>query len=200
MRLATNLHHSCTLNRTALHGAFIVLCALTTPLSAPAPASGISGGQRVRVGTAASREPVIGTLIARRSDSLVIGRERDTIAVRRSDLWLVDLSLGTHHEVKKAMRNGMVVGAALGAIVSAVTWKPCVETVYGSCFLSSSNAGDAAVVGGIIGIVPGLLVGAIAGVAIKSEKWVPVSRASVSQLRIVPRAGRVVAQMSLSFH
>ena len=43
-------------------------------------------------------------------------------------------------------------------------------------------------VGGIIGVVPGVLVGAIAGLAIKSEKWVPVSVPSVSQLRVAPRA------------
>ena len=201
MRLVPKLHYRRNLPRTALPCALVMLSALTAQLSAQATtAPGISIGQRVRIVGASTREPVIGTLLARRSDSLVIGRERDTIAVRRSDLWLVDRSVGTHHEVKKMASTGMVIGAAVGAIASAVTWRPCVETVYASCLLSSSNVGDAAVVGGIIGVVPGLLVGAIAGLAINSEKWVPVGVASLGQLRVLPRAGGVVAQMSFSFH
>jgi hypothetical protein len=198
MRLTTKLQQKRIL-RSALPGALVILWALSPQLSAQA-VPGLSVGQRVRIVGGANAEPVIGTLIARRSDSLVIGRERDTIAVGRSNLLFVERSLGTRHEVKKAMRIGAVVGASLGAIASAATWKPCEETVPGSCFFSTDNVRDAAVVGGIIYAVPGLLVGAIAGLVIKSEKWVPVSVASVSQFRVVPRSGGVVAQMSFSFH
>jgi hypothetical protein len=147
------------------------LCALSAQLSAQAKAAPVlSVGQRVRIVAGASTGPVIGTLIARRSDSLVIGRERDTIAVGRSSLRFIELSLGTRHEVKKAMRTGMVVGASLGAIASALTYKPCQETLVESCIFASNNVGDAAVFGGILGAVPGLLVAAIAGLAIKAEK------------------------------
>ena len=188
-------------HRTALHGAVVVLCALSPQLSAQATAAtSVSVGQRVRILAGASGEPIIGTLIARRSDSLMIGRERDTIAVVRSNLRFVELSLGTHHEVKKAMGTGIVVGASLGAIAGALTYRRCEETFYGSCFLSPGNVSEAAVGGGIMGAVPGLLIGAIVGLARKAENWVPVSVASVSQFRLAPRARGVVAQLSFSFH
>jgi len=201
MRLATKLHHSRVLHRTVFRGSLVMFCALSADLSAQATAApGLIVGQRVRLVTISESDPMIGTLIARRSDSLVIGRGRDTIAVGRSSVTRMELSLGTRHELKKAMRTGVVVGASLGAIASAATWKPCQETAFESCLFSSENRGDAAVVGGVIGVVPGLLIGLIAGLAIGTERWVPVSVASATQLRVFPRPGRIDAQFSFSFH
>ena len=88
-----------------------------------------------------------------------------------------------------------VVMAAIG-IVHAIMTKEDVRAAtgwVGVMFLSPF-------LGAIIYAVPGLLVGAVAGLVIQSEKWVPVSVASVTQFRVVPHTGGVVAQMSFSFH
>ena len=78
--------------------------------------------QRIRVIAGEGAPPVIGTLIARRSDSLVVGREKDTIAVERNDLTRIDQSLGPRPAVSEGMFIGLLVGTSLGALAFAATF------------------------------------------------------------------------------
>jgi hypothetical protein len=87
MRLATKQHRRRISSRAGLTGALIITCILSAPLSAQSTAAtALSVGQRVRIVPWEGAPPVVGTLIARRSDSLIVGRGKDTVGVERNDM------------------------------------------------------------------------------------------------------------------
>jgi hypothetical protein len=145
----------------------IVLLLAATALHGQQP---LAPGMRVRVTAPNVHRPVaIGNLVRIIGDTATIVDTSGSITtlVLGSDRRL-DLSLGRHRRVGRSARTGFLMGAVAGAALGAATWAPCPPDAF-LCF-QPENRGQAAVLGGVVLGVPGLLVGALVGTA-KSERW-----------------------------
>ena len=109
MRPATTKCRRRVSSSQSLLGVLIIACGFAAPLAAQSTAVTTLGiGQRVRIVPWEGAPPVIGTLIGRRSDSLFVGRETDTVGVERNALTVIEQSVGRRGMVKEGMLVGML--------------------------------------------------------------------------------------------
>ena len=134
-----------------------------------APPSGL----RIRLVSPTLGERQSGTLISADHDSVVFRSAKfaSRVAVRTSDVSRMEVTRRTHRNVLKGALLGFVVAAAVAGGSTAVTWK---ESNTG--FIDFGRWGDAALVGGTIGVL-GAAVGALVG-SVPRDSWesVPVPR------------------------
>ena len=139
-----------------------------------APSWPPTAGSRIRLtAVPTGKERQTGTLISANSDSVTFrpATLNNSVAFRTADVTRLEVSHGTHTwRAKGAMLGFMIVGGITGAMTAA-TWDK-----EHAGFMDFGRWGDAAIVGGTLGVV-GAIVGAIAGTH-ANETWhsVPLPR------------------------
>ena len=151
-----------------------------------------------RVGAGDGR--IFGTFAASHGDTIVLlGDRARRIALARSDIKEMDVSLGRQGSVAGGAVAGLLVGALVGVVVSPAEEKkvPCLGDT-GTC-----EAGWILLDPQMEGAVGGGLLGAVAGAAIASiwrrESWVAFDVGAFARLDVVPRPNRVSAAVTLRF-
>ena len=160
-----------TYSRTGLQLACgIVLLVTGTAAAGAQGAPRITAGLRVRIThtDAAEPSPIIGTVLQRDADSLVLrvaGSER-RVAVAYPQLSGLALSRGMKSRTAKGAGIGFLVGAAVGGILGATA------SSDGGCCMGGGgpNMILAAVGSGVLGI-GGLVVGSVIGAHHPIERW-----------------------------
>lgn len=174
-------------------------CAL---LAHKAEGQGVVPGDRVRVvQVQGGRVLLRGTLVRRNADSATIlsesagstgGTNESTVAISRGNR--LERSAGQVASTARGVGMGLLVGAATGALLGAVTYRPpdCTSALicldYGRGFSA---------MGGAIVLTPiGMVIGGIVGANHKHEAWkrlaqfpFSVSVAPTARHRVVLRAG-----------
>ena len=151
----------------------VVFVCLSIPIGAWAES--IPKDSRVRVTHGPHKAIVVGTVVSRTEQSLLVrsqGKDGAAVSLRMSTVHRVERSLGVESNAAKGGKVGAGIGAGLGLllIISAGS--------EGSDFLGSGILLGAAIVTTVVGA--GL--GALIGYTSKTEHWreVPVSRLEVS--------------------
>jgi len=191
---------------TLLFLLFLVLPLVPFALPASAHAQGavippqVQPGARVRA-TAPRVQTVTGLVVAANGDTLHVLRDytRDTSVVVISRLTALDLSTGRHKRRVLGAVYGLFGGAALGAVIGAVSYRK--QTCAPGTFLCDypGQAGDEAIGAVLLGGA-GTIVGAIVGAG-KADSWRRViPRESAQVGLVVPgAAGRLAFGASLRF-
>jgi len=173
-----------------------LLVATSSPLCAQQPT--IAAGQRIRVRSSDTDQPVVGTLVRADSESVWVLRERDTIAVARKWIRGVEISTGTYRSPVKGLGIGLVVGSAIGALVGALSYQPCESHGFGDCFLAPESRGQSAEIGTVFFGALGGSLGLLIGTLNKSDRWTSASVGTSAQIRIVPRRDGFGATLSFA--
>jgi hypothetical protein len=124
-------------------------------------------GSRVRVRVVGSSEPQIGTLARASGDSVLVRYLPDArpVAVSAAQLSTFETSLGKKGNTRKGAVVGFVVGTVVG-VAYGISW----ASEPNNDFAVHEIAATGLIVGGV-----GALLGAIAGVAIRTERWEAVA-------------------------
>lgn len=191
-----------TLESMPTRRATIVLALLALTIStsaslraqATAPAS---VGERVRITTPTQRGGY-------RYVGSVVGVQGDTLLLRTSDLATprpvaigeisaLEVSLGRRGNVRRGLLWGSAVGATLGGIVGAVTYKKpdCAGATFFCGDVTPNRSADV-VAGAIVGALAGLAVGGIWGASHPSERWARRSLGTGTRVGLAP-SGRGAA-------
>jgi hypothetical protein len=164
--------------------------AQSTPTPAPAPAP-VAVGERVRIATAAQygKFRYVGRVVAVNDDTVQVqstGPE-GTRSVAVADMRMLEVSAGTQTNGRKGMLYGSIVGAGIGAIIGAATYKeppPCDLAIF--CPEPDIGRGGDALAGAIGGGLVGLAAGGLWGSAHRSERWIRRPLGSGYSLRLLP--------------
>lgn len=148
---------------------------LAMPVAAPAQeAREPQPGVRVRVTHVRGQQ--IGTLRSVDGDSVrfttIAGVD---LALPAGEVALLEQSTGVHRQFWKhlAMVSGGLIAA--GGVLGFATYEPCESTGFMSCFMAPGSRGEAMLLGGALGGIVGVPLGLLAGVAIQTERWAPVT-------------------------
>jgi hypothetical protein len=123
-----------------------------------------TSGSRVRIWSAAVKEPTIGSVVALQDDSITVTRDGDgvPVTVLLPTIRQLDLSTGRHRRPGKGAWVGALVGfVALGLVFAAAPG----ET---DCAPTALCAGY---VGLVLGVPVGAVVGTVVGSTMQSERW-----------------------------
>lgn len=163
-----------------------------TSLQAQRP---LEPGARVRI-TAPDHRPVtVGNLVRITGDTAAIVDANGTLTtVVLGPSRRLELSLGRRRQVGRGAGTGFLLGAVAGAALGAASWKPCEPNAF--LCLQPENRGQAAVLGGVLLGVPGLVVGALAGSA-RRERWERVRRQADVSVHVAPSQARIGVQLAL---
>jgi hypothetical protein len=183
-----------------------ILGSATRLSSQASPAAGVTPGERIRVKgaltaptktkhgeieTATTTEK--GTVAWVRADTIgfrVDGARQDgveLIAVPLGKIERLDKSAGQHRNTVTGLWIGALGGAALGAATMAIsTPTHCTATGWAAvgCGLYD-NPGTNAAAGAVIGGAGGLVLGAVIGSLIKTEKWARVPGYPIPTVSVV---------------
>src|SRR6478752_2309875 len=153
--------------------AFAVIGLAAASATAPAQTVGNTnwpppGGSRVRLEAATLGVRQTGSLISASDDSVVFvpNDAAMRVGVRTSDISRMEVVSGSHRNIGKGALIGFVVAGGTAALITTATWEPTAGFDFG-------RGGDAALVGGVFGVI-GAVVGGIIG-SHSTETWVPVS-------------------------
>jgi hypothetical protein len=173
---------------------FLLLMAGTTGLHAQAA---LTPGSRVRVvqPTPTNRTVAVGRLVTSWGDSVQLADDAGAMAtVYVGRARRLEVSLGRQRRTGQGAMSGLLIGGGIGAVLGAATWQPCPPDAW-LCF-SPDNRAQAAVLGGVLIGVPGMLIGAIAGSG-NRERWERVR--VVPQIGVTPSANGVTVGARLAF-
>ena len=167
-----------------------VLIVLTVTVAAQEPLP-LHSGDRIRATVpGVSPGPLVGTVVAFQTDSLIVQGGTST--------WHLSLASLTHLDVSQGQRSHALLGAGIGLLVGAgagVLIASDCDTVEGPFATQGQcTAVGAAVFGGA-----GALVGALTGALARTERWaqVPLDRLRMS---LTPNPGAALQlRASLSF-
>jgi hypothetical protein len=174
---------------------------LLGPVAAAQAPLAIPPGTRVRITTTGVLTPAeqIGRLVALRPDSVLLDRDDDAsgpIAIPRSAVTDVAVSLGRQSKAQRGMAIGVISGAAAGAwLGSKVRSKPlgCSRNDLGANVIcgpgtnqSEGQGSPHGFVGTGVGAVVGLVIGGLVGRAHQTEYWAHADGSSAALLRMVP--------------
>ena len=177
----------------------LIVAALCTPALAAAAAvdsvtlAELSRGDRVRVRLASGGKSVRGTLDATGPDEIVV-RPTDPAQppLRVSPQQVAKL------EVVRGRRSHWVRGAVIGFVPGAL-FMGAVGVGLSDCYRDCDHAGEAARYGLAGGAITGA-VGALIGLAVKTDRWVLVQdRRPKLALTLAPAKGGFRADLSLRF-
>lgn len=136
----------------------------------------IAAGSRVRiVSPILGSERQTGTVVMATPDSLIFRRAKQstTTAISTPNIVKLEVAQGTHRHVAKGALIGFGVGAVVGGILGYATHSSGCKSSGGCIAIDFGPGGDAALAGGILGVL-GLVVGGIAG-TYQTDTWVPVA-------------------------
>lgn len=161
---------------------------------------GVQVGARVRASTPRAAT-VTGRLVAASADTLRVLRDRaaDTVSVAVSRLTSLDLSTGQHKRRLAGAAIGFFGGAALGAVVGAVTYRKQ-ACAPGTWFCDYPGRAGDMVAGAVLFGGAGTIVGAIVGAG-RADTWQRVIPRETTQVGLVVpgAAGRLAVGASLRF-
>ncbi|MFL5620320.1 MAG: hypothetical protein ACJ79A_18245 [Gemmatimonadaceae bacterium] len=147
--------------------------------------------------THAGEKPRVATVVAHTADTLLVRWPEfaNTVAVPLSEISRLEVSTGRHRNVVKGMVLGTVGVGTAGALLGAISYKPCTS----NCFLAPSDRGESAAVGGIVGGTLGLVIGTLAGL-VSHDTWqrVPLDGRRVA-VTVRPRAQGAGLGVALEF-
>lgn len=127
-------------------------------------------GQRARISVTAPPGRFIGTVLQVRSDSLVLQAQQEQIVISRSLVTRVEVSLGQ----RPATGRGALIGALtglLGGLVAGSIACASYDIAEGTC-LNSNDGGQVAFFAPVgLGLLGGLGIGALIGLASHTEHW-----------------------------
>ncbi len=183
--------HSSTQLHLPLLTASAVVAALGLLLATGLLAQGdapVTIGTRVRFRPQPpSRERLIGTVVSHSGDSLVLARERDTLAVPLNGGTL-EVSQGRHSALLRGLGLGLLAGMVVGGAVGAAM-EP--DELLGR---------GVNIIGGmVVGGSAGLVVGTVVGASISRERWGPAIPLRPPVADDVSRQGRLLVGLSLHF-
>ena len=181
----------------------ILLACKAVVVAAQAPATAMpTPGMRVRVTLDGAREPIVGSVVSARADSIAYvplhGAASDTAVVALRQLRALEVSSGPRLHVLRSVGWGFAGGSVGGAVLGAATYSPCTETGFMSCFMAPESRSQSALLGGVIGALLGTSGGLVVGLFHRSDDWQPLSTERVARLRVVPSARGVSASVSLA--
>lgn len=142
--------------------------------AAPPPA-----GSVIRVSTAERAQPLRGTLVSMRGDSirLAVGHGR-RVAIARAAVTSLEVRAGVRPSTRKAtllgIGGGIVAGAAIGAAAGNVQLGEGEEEGRAPNPQQQTSAAYRAVVGGVVGGLVGGVVGSLTGLGQSEDAWTPV--------------------------
>lgn len=161
------------------------------------PEGAVGPGARVRI-TQAGEKPRIGVVVARSADTLVVRWPEHTnaVALPFTGISRLDVSTGRHRKVLKSAAIGTLSAGAVGAILGAVTYRPCKPTEL--CLLATTPSESAAFGGALFGAL-GLIVGTLVGLP-ERDDWHQVSLdGSRVAVAVTPRGRSTDVGLSLRF-
>ena len=161
-----------------MHPAILLAAMLTSAASSKIAAQEtvrLEPGQRVRVtAPTISSTQIVGAFGHIEADTLVVETDGRTWHLPRASLTRVDVNRGQKANAGKGALFGFLIGAGVGAVAlgSSDLCTETLEVAGGRCALIGAGGGG----------VAGLLLGAIAGALIKTDRWqkVPLDRLRVS--------------------
>lgn len=161
----------------------VVVSALVLALPAVAPAQAPEPGARVRVTHTKGRQ--VGTLRSIGSDTIRFTTEAGVdFDLAASEVAALEQSAGRHRQFLKHFVIATTALAATGGALGLATYEPCESTGFLSCLMTPDSRSEAMVWGGILGGIVGIPVGLIAGVAMRTERWVPVAAVGEALSRV----------------
>ena len=188
----------------------MLLTLLLAPHIAGAQARTLEPGNRIRVTLPVEKKAAFGRMNARRvgslvevtTDSLTILTETGTpLKLPLSGVERLDVSLGTTRMIQRGALTGGAFGGALVGIIAAVGTSDrsnaCPPEEWCLGFQFDVSPGVAFTAGFLMGMLPGAAIGALAGTAIRADKWAEVPLPS--GLRITPLIGFRDAGIRLTF-
>lgn len=181
---------------TILSAAGLIVATLLTPVIAAAGESvtfaSLARGEKVRLRLTSDREPVYGTIDAAGPGEIVVRREDPALpALRLSPQQMKKL------EVARGRRSHWGVGAAVGFVPGA--FLGVAAAMNAECDPNCDHTGEAVGYALVAGAVTASL-GALVGLAIRTDRWVRVEdRPAKLSLSLAPANGGFRAGLSLSF-
>ena len=152
-----------------------IVLAMCLPLlagaqSASSSQSRLPSGTRIRfeMRNGARHE---GRLVALSPDTLRatwLGATETAIPV--SEVQKLEVMSGRRRRVTRSLLIGTGVGAALGTVAGAMTYKPCETTEFLGCFMEPKSRGESAALGALLAGVTGLVVGGVVGL-VPRDRW-----------------------------
>ncbi|MEO6529023.1 MAG: hypothetical protein ABIP93_20560 [Gemmatimonadaceae bacterium] len=185
-----------------LTGLLVVLFTVpeALPGQAAASAASIRPGARVRI-TQAGQQPRVAMVVTRSADTLLVRWPElaNTVAVPLAEIYRLEFSNGRHRKVVKGMALGTLSLGTAGALLGAAASTPCTSSDPLGCFLVPVGRNQSALMGGAVGGVLGLVVGALWGLPIR-EDWRQVQLdAPRVAVALAPRGGAPGIGVSLRF-
>lgn len=174
----------------------ILVTALLFPAFAEAQSPTLAPGARVRVTSpndALKRH--VGVVTEMRGDSIVLAGASGRRTVALANVTSLDVSMGTRSNVGRYALMGLGAGALVGVVSVYASADDC-ESEVGGCFFVDDGGLEAAAVTVISAL--GLVAGAIAGAAHRTDRWQPVHgsfKASIAP----SRSGGVRLALSRTF-
>lgn len=165
--------------RPHFHTLVLWACCLSAPAHAQGPQA-VPVGARVRVTAAAVRpDPIVGTILDRRGDTLwiLIEATHDSVAFASPQIINLEVPAGRRSHERMGTAMGAIAGAAGGVDYAFREGAdPVCSGVPGACDLSNAFRKTArqkavmyGVLGGFVGAIPGWLLGEI----IRTDVWAP---------------------------
>jgi hypothetical protein len=177
----------------------VLALAMLLPVIAGGQAPPAAVGARVRV-TAPSHdlERETTTIMDVRGDSIVIGDRHASRAIALTDVTALEVSTGKRRHVLRDAGLGSGIGIVAGLVVGAVTYKECVSTGFGGCWMAPESRTESAGYGAVLFGAAGLVTGAIVGLFDRTDQW--ASAALPVQAAIRPTgAGGINVMLSRAF-
>jgi hypothetical protein len=183
------------------------LLALTLPASSVLRAQSTAPaavGERVRITTPSQRGSyrIVGSVVAVQGDTLMLqSRELATPRpVAFTEISNLEVSLGSRGNVRRGLLYGAVIGAGVGGVLGAATYqKPDCAGATWFCGDAEPHRTGAAVAGGIVGALAGVIVGGVWGATHPSERWARRSLGSGTRIGVTPAGHGAAVSLSARF-
>jgi hypothetical protein len=168
--------------RTVLAG-FVIAFAMGTAAAQATGDAPLQIGDRIRIKTPVSSSAIEGTLVAVDDDALTLapeGRDTSHREFARSEIAKLEVARGKKKNVLWGALGGAVVGIAVDLIATGAEENPC---DFGACVILPAM---------------GASVGALVGLAIKTDRWetLPAKKMGVA---ILPTRHGVQLSLSVRF-
>lgn len=182
----------------------LALLAITPAASASLRAQSsapVAVGERVRITTPSQRGPYryVGGVAEVRGDTLMV-QTGDAAAPRPvaiADISKLEVSRGKHGNGRRGMLYGTLIGAGVGTIAGAASYKK--PDCAGSTWFCDTGRGADAFAGGLVGGVIGFAIGGIWGATHSSERWVPRTLGSAAHVGVIPSMRGATLTLSARF-
>ncbi|MEX1186311.1 MAG: hypothetical protein WEA80_06955 [Gemmatimonadaceae bacterium] len=176
-------------------GILVAVLVFSSPVAAQM--AGLGAGSRVRV--TSPRDDLnkhVGTVLEVRGDSVVIAGRHGSRTIALANVTRLDVSTGTRRHVGRGALIGLGVGALLGLTVVDEGVEDCTDEFL-ICPVPVSRA-QMATAGALVSGAAGVVIGAIVGAFVKSDRW--ESRSAPFRAAINPgRSGGVQLSLSRKF-